>query len=146
MAWRSNFLPAKCFTSTTSFGWHHLTSISRDDLNAAHDVAKRSSSRTEVRLVLRAEMNAELELQTAVDTTTGRPKPMGKRGAFVADRVAGGPLGDRRPSSPVTRVFTTFHSQRQQHTASSRCWGAPAESEADEYFLIPHTGLLSFAS
>jgi hypothetical protein len=29
---------AKCFTSTTSFGWHHLTSISRDDLNAAHDV------------------------------------------------------------------------------------------------------------
>ena len=46
------------------------------------------------------EMNAELELQTAVDTTTGRPKPMGKRGAFVANHVAGGPLGDRRPSSP----------------------------------------------
>jgi hypothetical protein len=28
---------------------------------------------------------------------------MGKRGAFVADHVAGGPHGDRRPSSPVTR-------------------------------------------
>ena len=54
-------------------------------------------------ILLGAEMNAELELQTAVDTTTGRPKPMGKRGAFVADHVAGGPLGDRRPSSPVTR-------------------------------------------
>ena len=35
-------LPAKCFTSTTSFGWHHLTSMSRDDLNAAHDVARRA--------------------------------------------------------------------------------------------------------
>jgi membrane protein len=54
-------------------------------------------------ILLGAEMNAELELQTAVDTTTGRPKPMGKRGAFVADHVAGGPHGDRRPSSPVTR-------------------------------------------
>jgi hypothetical protein len=26
VAWRSNLLPAKCFTSTTSFGRHHLTS------------------------------------------------------------------------------------------------------------------------
>jgi hypothetical protein len=41
-------------------------------------------------ILLGAEINAELELQTAVDTTTGRPKPMGKRGAFVADHVAGG--------------------------------------------------------
>jgi membrane protein len=54
-------------------------------------------------ILLGAEINAELELQTAVDTTTGRPKPMGRRGAFVADHVAGGPQGDRRPSSPVTR-------------------------------------------
>jgi hypothetical protein len=53
-------------------------------------------------ILLGAEINAELELQTAVDTTTGRPKPMGKRGAFVADHVAGGPRGDRRPSSHVT--------------------------------------------
>ena len=27
-------LPARCFTSTTSFGWHHLTSVSREDFNA----------------------------------------------------------------------------------------------------------------
>jgi membrane protein len=54
-------------------------------------------------ILLGAEINAELELQTAVDTTTGRPKPMGKRGAFVADHVAGGPQDDRHPSSPVTR-------------------------------------------
>ena len=44
VAWRSNLLPAKCFTSTTSFGWHHLASVSRDDLNAARGVARRSSS------------------------------------------------------------------------------------------------------
>lgn len=35
-----------------------------------------------------AELNAELELQTAEDTTAGVPKPMGERGAFVADHVA----------------------------------------------------------
>jgi hypothetical protein len=36
-------------------------------------------------VLLGAEINAELELQTAKDTTVGRPKPMGQRGAFVAD-------------------------------------------------------------
>jgi membrane protein len=54
-------------------------------------------------VLLGAEINAELELQTAKDTTVGRPKPMGERGAFVADHVAGGPQGDKRPVSPVTR-------------------------------------------
>ena len=38
-----------------------------------------------------AGINAELELQTAEDTTIGAPKPIGHRGAFVADHVAGGP-------------------------------------------------------
>ncbi|MFL6723767.1 MAG: YihY/virulence factor BrkB family protein [Sphingomicrobium sp.] len=36
-----------------------------------------------------AELNAELEHQTAKDSTTGRPEPLGKRGAWVADHVAG---------------------------------------------------------
>lgn len=39
-------------------------------------------------VLLGAEVNSQMELQTARDTTTGRPKPMGKRGAFVADHVA----------------------------------------------------------
>ncbi len=38
--------------------------------------------------VLGAAFNAEIELQTAVDTTIGPPKPMGRRGAYVADHVA----------------------------------------------------------
>ncbi len=36
-----------------------------------------------------AELNAELEHQTARDSTTGRPQPLGRRGAWVADHVAG---------------------------------------------------------
>ncbi len=39
-------------------------------------------------VLLGAEINAESELQTEEDTTTGRPKPMGERGAYVADHVA----------------------------------------------------------
>ncbi len=34
-----------------------------------------------------AELNAEMEHQTAIDTTCGAPKPMGRRGAYVADTV-----------------------------------------------------------
>ena len=41
-------------------------------------------------VLLGAELNAELELQTAEDSTESGDKPMGKRGAFVADHVAGG--------------------------------------------------------
>lgn len=38
-------------------------------------------------VLLGAEINAELEHQTKQDTTTGRSKPMGERGAYVADTV-----------------------------------------------------------
>jgi membrane protein len=39
-------------------------------------------------VMLGAELNAELELQTKQDTTIGPERPMGERGAFVADHVA----------------------------------------------------------
>ena len=39
-------------------------------------------------VLLGAEVNAELELETEQDTTTGPPQPMGERGAYVADHVA----------------------------------------------------------
>jgi membrane protein len=38
-------------------------------------------------IVLGAEINAETEHQTAVDTTDGPPAPMGQRGAYVADTL-----------------------------------------------------------
>lgn len=39
-------------------------------------------------LLLGAELNAELEHQTARDTTSGAERPLGERGAEMADRVA----------------------------------------------------------
>ena len=39
-------------------------------------------------VLLGAELNAELELQTARDSTDGPPRPIGSRGAYVADHVA----------------------------------------------------------
>ncbi len=38
-------------------------------------------------VLIGAELNAETEHQTVLDTTTGRPKPMGARGATMADTV-----------------------------------------------------------
>lgn len=39
-------------------------------------------------VLLGAELNSELELQTARDSTDGPPRPPGRRGAYVADHVA----------------------------------------------------------
>jgi membrane protein len=44
-------------------------------------------------LIVGGELNAELEHQTAKDTTTGAPLPMGLRGAYVADTL--GETADR---------------------------------------------------
>jgi membrane protein len=38
-------------------------------------------------VLLGAKLNAEIEHQTAVDTTIGPPKPLGNRGAVMADSV-----------------------------------------------------------
>jgi membrane protein len=38
-------------------------------------------------LVIGAELNSEVEHQTVVDSTTGDPEPIGKRGAWAADEV-----------------------------------------------------------
>ena len=38
--------------------------------------------------VIGAELNSEIEHQTAKDSTTGEPQPLGKRGAWAADNVA----------------------------------------------------------
>ena len=49
-------------------------------------------------LILGAELNAELEHQTVIDTTTGDPLPMGKRGAVVADTL-GESANETRPEN-----------------------------------------------
>lgn len=42
-------------------------------------------------VLLGAEINSEMEHQTSLDTTTGHDKPMGERGAVVADRIGSVP-------------------------------------------------------
>ena len=48
-------------------------------------------------ILLGAEVNAEMELHTRRDTTTGPERPIGSRGAYVADNVA----WDRRRPAPA---------------------------------------------
>jgi membrane protein len=38
-------------------------------------------------LCLGGELNAEIEHQTLIDTTIGPERPLGRRGAFVADTI-----------------------------------------------------------
>jgi membrane protein len=52
-----------------------------------------------------AELNAEIEHQTAQDTTTGDPLPLGARGAVMADTV-----GPRR-GNPAALAFTLRHAE-----------------------------------
>lgn len=56
-------------------------------------------------ILMGAELNAEIEHQTAIDTTTGQPMPIGERGAVVADTV-----GARR-GNPAALAFTLKHAE-----------------------------------
>lgn len=47
--------------------------------------------------VVGAELNSEIEHQTAKDSTTGAPEPLGDRGAWAADNVAMGDTVQDRP-------------------------------------------------
>jgi membrane protein len=47
-------------------------------------------------VLLGAEINAEMEHQTEVDSTVGKDKPMGERGAYVADTVATEPAKEQQ--------------------------------------------------
>lgn len=50
--------------------------------------------------VMGAELNREVEHQTAMDSTTGRPRPMGERGAWAADHVASDDRPKKRTGKP----------------------------------------------
>jgi len=56
-------------------------------------------------ILMGAEVNAEIEHQTAVDTTTGSPEVIGERGAVMADSV-----GPRR-GNPAALTFTLKHAE-----------------------------------
>ena len=56
-------------------------------------------------VILGAELNAEIEHPTAVDTTTGDERPLGERGAVVADTI-----GPKR-GNPAALAFTMRHAE-----------------------------------
>ena len=55
-------------------------------------------------LVVGAELNSEIEHQTAKDSTTGHPLPLGRRGAWAADHVAGGDEPDTRDAPSLAEA------------------------------------------
>ena len=72
-------------------------------------------------ILMGAELNAEIEHQTAVDTTTGKPLPIGERGAKVADSI-----GARR-GNPAALAFT----QRQAERVADRLRGRQNRKAAE---------------
>jgi membrane protein len=73
-------------------------------------------------LLFGAELNSELEHQTAKDTTAGPDQPLGERGAWSADHVAG--QGEQLPR-PEQKALET---PRQPQLAAPRA-GAAGEKE-----------------
>ncbi|WGM32794.1 YihY/virulence factor BrkB family protein [Brevundimonas sp. NIBR11] len=65
-------------------------------------------------ILMGAEVNAEIEHQTAVDTTTGSPEAIGERGAVMADSV-----GPRR-GNPAALTFTLKHAEALADRLSRR--------------------------
>jgi len=65
-------------------------------------------------ILMGAELNAEIEHQTAMDTTTGGPLPLGERGAVVADTV-----GPRR-GNPAALRFTLKHAEAMADRVARR--------------------------
>lgn len=56
-------------------------------------------------ILMGAKLNAEIEHQTALDTTTGPSRPLGQRGAIMADSVGG------RRGNPAALAFTLKHAE-----------------------------------
>ena len=65
-------------------------------------------------VIVGAELNSEIEHQTERDTTTGRPRPMGDRGAVMADTI-GDAYGDAFRHPPSAQA-----SQRRARAATAR--------------------------
>jgi membrane protein len=71
-------------------------------------------------LLFGAEFNSEIEHQTARDTTAGAPQPLGERGAWTADHVAGGAEPDGQPQQqPATPTASVAAPQPQEPPRTS---------------------------
>jgi membrane protein len=54
-------------------------------------------------VLLGAEINSEAEHQTAHDTTEGPPRPMGQRGATMADELPNPPVPAKEDKNPTKK-------------------------------------------
>jgi len=70
-------------------------------------------------VLIGAELNAEIEHQTALDSTTGAPQPMGGRGASMADTVGVAFHPERTVKAEWGRIRSLFP-RRGQPNSSSR--------------------------
>jgi membrane protein len=73
-------------------------------------------------VLIGAEFNAEIEHQTALDSTTGAPEPMGERGAAMADTVGLAFHFDVRKllTAPLGAVKARGRARRAQPNSSSK--------------------------
>ena len=76
---------------------------------------------TMIVVLLGAELNAEIEHQTAVDSTTGAPKPLGQRGAKMADTL--GETADAAKDKP--------EEAKQADPRAMRAGAAPAPAASN---------------
>ncbi len=87
-------------------------------------------------LIFGAELNAELEHQTARDTTTGAERPLGSRGSWVADHVAGDKVERAAPAE----------SHRRQHGLAAELAASRATARAAQVAGLGKAGLVTSAS
>lgn len=67
-------------------------------------------------LVFGGELNSEIEHQTARDSTTGKPLPMGRRGAWAADHVADDDEPDPRDTPTLAEATPDAPTQKKHKT------------------------------
>ena len=83
-----------------------------------------------------AELNAEIEHQTARDLTTGPPKPMGQWGAVMADTVKK-LLATSDPLLPLLRSRMVNLTQRQLMQSREGRRTGNVQGRADDDFFYP---------
>jgi membrane protein len=80
-----------------------------------------------------AELNSELEHQTVKDTTDGAPRPLGERGAWSADHVAGSEQPSKPGAGDVSPPDKGGQQDRPQPAPTSGGISAPQHSTAADY-------------
>jgi membrane protein len=98
-------------------------------------------------LLFGAELNSELEHQTSKDTTAGASAPMGQRGAWAADNVAGGeepaPEGGQQPDQSFNGGPATTAQKKSEGSAARDLAAARAASRAGRIAGLRKVGLVS---